>query len=155
LTDFHGTVTRQLSWTEISKLSVEQDGADLILYATIVAGDLSESRLKLLDLGDVREPADEIQRAVAATGPDGLLEIPRTSTAASFTIVLRGFDVATVDAAVDECEDAMLQNDADRASHAVQAFLASPPAVVMRGYDRSQVEAYFQNVTSRIADETV
>jgi DivIVA domain-containing protein len=67
-----------------------------------------------------------------------------------FTVVLRGYDAAEVDALLGRIEKALASTDpALRA--AVRAEMDSPALrVTFRGYDRMEVEAYLRRAVDRL-----
>lgn len=138
-------VKRQLAWSEMESLSLEATGSGPALYATLKAADHGAEKIKLLDLADVRERPD----AVAA----GLSEhagVPFTAAADAdlggrpeFAVVLRGYDIAQVDAVLRECLDP------SQARAALDAFCADP-AIALRGYDREQVDTYVARLRAEL-----
>lgn len=142
---------RELSWSEIRKLTLGPDG---ILSATVVAPGAADQAVKLLDLSELRESQEQAVAALTADGRDGLLELQvaaRTSPGQGFPVVLRGFEAEPVDALVKECESAIAAGDREGAGRAVAAFRATPPVVALRGYDRTQVEDYVSYVEGWVA----
>jgi len=68
-----------------------------------------------------------------------------------FTVVLRGYDVATVDAMLERVRRAIASTDAAvRAS--VRGELNHPALPVrLRGYDRAEVDEYLRRAIDRLA----
>jgi hypothetical protein len=73
-----------------------------------------------------------------------------TEGPAGFSVVLRGYDRAAVDALVQRANDALGGTDA-AVRAAVRTALRSPAIpVVLRGYDRHEVDAHLQRLASRL-----
>jgi hypothetical protein len=118
----NGALQRDVSWSEIQELFLEQTGGGFSVFATLTGAE----QIRLLDLSAVRESPDEVAAALqAAAGgrfedrrgrPTPNAIVPGTA----FTVVLRGFDFGRVDKLVFECEMAMAEEDDDRAVRAVE-----------------------------------
>lgn len=153
--DVHtGFLKRQLAWSEITQITLEQVGSGFALFATLATR--GTEQVRLVDLSAVRESPDEVASALAAAAGGRFADLRGRPTPnavvrrTAFTVVLRGFDLATVDKLLSECELAMAEDDVDRARDAVEWYRSTPPEVALRGYDRAQVDMYFAEVAGWI-----
>ncbi|GAB2932321.1 hypothetical protein GCM10027280_19960 [Micromonospora polyrhachis] len=66
----------------------------------------------------------------------------------NFTIVLRGYDPAQVDAVVRRAAEARVSTDPAQRSAVLSELSNTRLLVKFRGYDRSQVDDYLRQVTN-------
>jgi hypothetical protein len=145
-----GITTRDglVAWAEIDAVVLDEpappatSGPHLILHP----GD--RVVLKLLD---VRQSQQEIVEALRRHGGGRLDDrIARRGEGPGFLTVLRGYEPGRVDNLIRRAQDALLAGDAEQRA-AARAALAEPDlVVVVRGYDRAQVEAHLRKLSARL-----
>ncbi|MEU7876236.1 hypothetical protein [Dactylosporangium sp. NPDC049140] len=108
----------------------------------------------VLKLQDVKQSQAEIVAALQRHAGDRFdNRIARRGADPAFLTVLRGYDPGRIDNLVRRAKDALLSGDpAERAE--VRAALEHPELlVVVRGYDRAQVEAYLHKLAARLGPD--
>lgn len=145
-------INRLVGWSEV--YAVVRTSTGLLLVPSSSSFDVkldTVSRvdgrpcLEILVFDDVKERPDDVAEALSRFGGDRFVDAGEETVLApqSFTIVLRGYDPAAVDALIaraarhqgDEAARAQLKRDLDQGL-----------PIVMRGYDRAQVDAYLKHL---------
>ncbi|WP_433199814.1 hypothetical protein ACQP00_27665 [Dactylosporangium sp. CS-047395] len=106
----------------------------------------------VLKLQDVRQSQDALVAALHEFAGDRFEDrLARRADKPSFDTVLRGYEPGRIDRLIRRAQDALVSgSEAERAE--VRAALAEPELlVVMRGYDRAQVEEYLRKLAARLA----
>ncbi|MGC4761401.1 hypothetical protein ACLQ20_00895 [Micromonospora sp. DT46] len=113
--------------------------------------------LALLDLGDVRQSADEVAAALARFGGDRFTDVRRLRRerfdSPDFTIGLRGYDPARVDELIRRGQDALISGRTLQ-RYQVKAELDEARAALpraTRGYDSTQVDALLEELSAALA----
>jgi DivIVA domain-containing protein len=165
-----GGVHRLVRWDEIDELVLDTPpqgstpaGPRLVLVpatgvalgvpVSVEAGKSGREGRVVLELDEVRQPREEVARALAQFGGHRFVDATAGRQAApDFTVVLRGYDVDAVDRLIHAGQAALMGQDAARAALAgaeIAAFRASP-LVTLRGYDREQVDAFLAGLLAQL-----
>jgi len=103
--------------------------------------------------GYARDQVDDaIRERLRRLGSTAGLETePRDPVPASFVVVLRGYDMAEVDAMYGRAEVAIRSDDPFVRASTRDALRAANFRVRIRGYDRAQVDRAVQDATRRLS----
>lgn len=111
----------------------------------------------LLELNDVRESPDEVAAALARYGGNRFTDFReltrRRFDSPDFAIGLRGYDPARVDRLIRQGQEALASDRMLKrlgAKAEIELARKSLPAV-MRGYDRAQVDAFLDEMSTALA----
>jgi hypothetical protein len=108
----------------------------------------------VLKLQDVRQSQAEIVAALRRHGGDRLDDrIARRGEDPGFHTVLRGYDPGRIDNLIRRAKDALLSGDPAERAEARAAVERPELLVVVRGYDRAQVEAYLHKLAARLGPD--
>jgi hypothetical protein len=173
LTVRNAGINRLVSWQEIHVLILEQPlqlpedehTLDPRLLLVPVAGsplndtldersplDLQPCR-EVLDIGDFKDSADEVARALARFGGPRFVDARALPPYAGpvFTIVARGYQQVDVHRLV-RIATAALDSGTPEARWAARNQVARPElGTALRGYDRAQVDAYLHHLGTSLA----
>lgn len=136
-------------------LLIPAAGVDLGRPADVPSPVDGRPGVPLLDLSDVKDTADEVAAALSAAAGRRFTDhraLQRDAFAkAGFTIVLRGYDEATVDRLCRDASEALLSESAVLRTRLAAELRAKPLPIVMRGYERAQVDAHLRELAARLA----
>ncbi|MFI5907576.1 hypothetical protein [Dactylosporangium sp. NPDC051541] len=147
-----GITTRAglVEWAAIDKVILDEPTPPATSGPHLILQPGDRVVLKLLD---VRQSQDEIVEALRQhSGGRFDNRIARRGDDPGFETVLRGYEAGRVDTLIRRAKDALLSDDpALRAE--VRAALEHPDLlVVLRGYDRAQVESHLRKLHARLGD---
>ncbi|MEV4414620.1 hypothetical protein [Catellatospora sp. NPDC049609] len=172
-----GGVQRSLAWPEIDTVILDQPPPDFTaggnrspsarLLVVAAAGVRLDRTLvharspvdgrpcrRLLDLGDVKETADEIAAALARAGGtrfvDDRARLRAAFTAPRFAVVPRGYDQAHVDGIINRGRSALGSTAWSERREIAQLLLPPHPSAV-HGYDRAQVDDFTSRLSAAVA----
>lgn len=107
----------------------------------------------VLKLDDVRQSREQIVEALLRYGGSRFEDvIAKRGARTDFAIVLRGYDPGYVDNLVRRATDALLAGGAGPRGEARAAIDEAAIPVLMRGYDREQVDQYLRRLYVRLGE---
>jgi hypothetical protein len=170
----HRGISRTVPWSEIDAIVLEQPPASpgamvspRILLIPAAGSDLTSqldakhpldgrSAREVLKIDRVVDSPDDIAAAFATVSGGRFADLRNAvgtgpvPASHDFTMVLRGYAPIEVDQLIGSAQTALEQGPEERA--AIQTRLANPNIqVVLRGYDRGQVDAHLQRLATELA----
>jgi hypothetical protein len=168
---YHAGIRRPMPWSDVDALILEQPvrpsgriapPAPRLLLVPKAGSGLAEKldarsplddrpARVLLETDDVRQSADDIAAALARYAGDRFTDVrDRVAPMPDFTMVLRGYDPAAVEALLTRARTADTSADEMDRITIVPELLEPDLPVVSRGYDRGQVDAHLAELARRM-----
>ncbi|WP_433040187.1 hypothetical protein [Dactylosporangium sp. CS-033363] len=136
-------------WTSIDRIVLDEPVPPAMSGPHLI---LEPGGRIVLKLQDVRQSQASVVAALEEhAGPRFENRLARRADKPSFVTVLRGYEPGRIDRLIRRAQDALVSgSEVERAE--MRAALAEPELlVVMRGYDRAQVEEYLRKLAVRLA----